>query len=214
MEICITLAICLECYLRSKSSSLAKCFEPNVRYIIFLVAATATSLALTAYHFVLYELETGYKCDGTKLVVRIRLNTDFLTPEAIKFCNLTQAVFVIAIPCVALILINHKHASLIRSNVFSVSFSECHELFSKESSVETRKKRILLFLHTLTACFVLSHLLSFLPFLYDLIPSLYEWGFPHVITVMNSVLIAGKVVTLALSSSICQELGRLGLGGY
>ncbi|VDK49768.1 unnamed protein product [Cylicostephanus goldi] len=74
MEIFIALAICIECYLRSKSSSLAKCFELNGRYIIFLIITMASSLALTAYHFVLYELDTGYKCNGTKLVVRIRVS--------------------------------------------------------------------------------------------------------------------------------------------
>ncbi|KAL6729977.1 hypothetical protein Aduo_000983 [Ancylostoma duodenale] len=215
MEICITLAICLECYLRSKSSSLTKCFEPNARYIVFLVTVLAASVALTAYHFVLYELDTGYKCNGTKLVVRIKLNIDLLSLAAIKFFNLTQAVVVIVIPCICMILVNHKHADLIRSDVFPTSsYSECRELFSVENCLESRKKKILLFLPLLTGCFVVSHMLSFLPFLYDLIPSLYEWGFPYVITVMNSVLITGKIVTLALSSRICQDLGRLGFTSY
>ncbi|ETN76639.1 hypothetical protein NECAME_11525 [Necator americanus] len=129
MEIFITLAICVECYLRSKSSSLVKCFVPSVRYVTFLVGAFIMSAGLTGYHFLLYELETGYRCNGTKLVVRIKM-------------------------------------------------------------------------------------LSFLPFLYDLIPSLYEWGFPNVITVMNSVLMSGKLAALAISSHMCQELGRLGVSTY
>ncbi|KAK6727321.1 hypothetical protein RB195_005176 [Necator americanus] len=214
MEIFITLAICVECYLRSKSSSLVKCFVPSVRYVTFLVGAFIMSAGLTGYHFLLYELETGYRCNGTKLVVRIKLNTDLFTPTAIKFCNIVQAVLVIVIPCICMILVNRRHANLIRSNVFPISFSECRELFSEESHLQSRRKTILMCLPTLTICFVFSHMLSFLPFLYDLIPSLYEWGFPNVITVMNSVLMSGKLAALAISSHMCQELGRLGVSTY
>lgn len=45
-----------------------------MRYVTFVATVLAASVALTAYHFVLYELETGYKCDGTKLVVRIKVS--------------------------------------------------------------------------------------------------------------------------------------------
>uniref|UniRef100_A0A1I7X332 G_PROTEIN_RECEP_F1_2 domain-containing protein n=1 Tax=Heterorhabditis bacteriophora TaxID=37862 RepID=A0A1I7X332_HETBA len=73
------------------------------------------------------------------------------------------------------------------------------------------KRKITVFLPAISFCFALFHLLSFLPFLGDIFPSLYEKGFPIVISVMNSALITGKILILALVSRTCLELGKCGM---
>lgn len=208
-EVFLTVAICVECYLRARASSMTKWFSNGFRFWSLMAFAFCVSLLLSGYHFVLYEIKTGFRCNGEKMVSKLVLNSSF-TPSMVRFFNIGQAVFVIALPCIVVALCNRRLAAILREGKLPLVNNECQELVSSESWPSERP-RCVRRLSLITVAFVLSHVLSFVPFLYDIFPGLYlSELFPAFITIMNSVLVTGKLVTLLLLFDSCRDLARTG----
>ncbi|CAI4221051.1 unnamed protein product [Auanema sp. JU1783] len=210
IEVYLTVAICAECYLRARCSSLVKYFTPGWYGNVFLAVVVSWSFLISSYHFVLYELMTAFRCNGTKLVSKLILSEYFST-DVVRFLNINQAVTVILVPCLIVAYCNYKLTKLVESEKLPLINNECQELFSNQENMSSQRQQITWNLKLINVFFILSHILSFVPFLYDIFPSLHgSEFFPGIITIMNSSLVSGKLFTLFLLYRNCGYLARTG----
>lgn len=90
-----------------------------------------------------------------------QLNPTF-TPEMVRFFNISQAVFVIAIPCVIVAVCNARLGQILREGKLPLVNNECMELVSNDSNLQEGPHCVRRLL-AISVCFVLSHV-SFSPF--------------------------------------------------
>lgn len=207
-EIFVSLLISLECYLRFKGSSWVTVFNHPVKYAKLITGVLVTSFGLTSYHFFLYKSRERYDCDGEKLLFQLYLSSGVVA-HLVKLFSLTQAILVIVLPSLTIVLINKKLSDLLDDRKFRLSEIECQELFSQSDNDNELKRIIRRYLFQISAYFVFSHVMSFVPFLPDVFPVLNHPAFGYTISISTSLLLWGKLLTLNTIYKMCGAFSRI-----
>ncbi|PAV57552.1 hypothetical protein WR25_02302 [Diploscapter pachys] len=214
VEIFLTLTICAECYVKARQlTRIEKIFKGQL-YGLLLLGIFGISLMITFYHFFIYELKTGYQCDGTKLLSRVAASEDYFSMSSVKIFNTNQAICSIIVPGVLVLVLVRKIVQFIKEGKMplkEVEDSECQQFFSSTDCEVAYKRELLVYFPLIAISFVLSHSVSFIPFLIDLFPSLRGPAFVDIISITNNMLLWGKLVTLYAIFKSCHLLGASGL---
>ncbi|CAJ0963863.1 unnamed protein product, partial [Mesorhabditis belari] len=214
----IFMLIIIEIYLRAKNSSLTKVLFGGKSVWLCLGVGILGALLCSSFHHFSYSTKIWFNCsdengENSKMFSKLMMNPEYMTRELFIWLHMGSALFLIFIPTIIIYYLTRKVIVMLKEGKGGDPTNEAMELFSSSEGLSQQRRKITIYLPAVAHCFALTHILSIVPFAWDifLFKIIGFTGYSVTISIMNSLLIAGKIANFGLLYLSCVEMGRNGL---
>ncbi|CAJ0571918.1 unnamed protein product, partial [Mesorhabditis spiculigera] len=218
----IFLLIIIEIYLRARGSTMTKALFGGKAVFLCIATAITGALMISSFHHFSYSPKIWFNCSDenglpTKMFSKITMNSAYMTKDLFIWLHMASALLLIFIPTILVYFLVYRITRSINSGRTGCDVAnEAMELFSSAEGLLLQRKKITVYLPMVAHSFALTHVLSVVPFVWEFF--LFHWlgfkGYSITISIMNALLICGKIANFGLLYLSCVEMGRNGLLNY